>query len=183
MLLLGVVTVISVPAYIEFFLRRPVGEGPAGPVVPATDFEHPWSDRQVLLIGLGDSVTRGLGAKSPSHTYFARLQNNPDDEFADMRGKCLAEVLPNLSAENFAVSGSTSIEHLQTLQTQVPTYPDDVFGHGHADHRWQRPDPLLRSPATGRGSDVASSRNSKTVTSTMRMLASSQTLRAAPVLF
>ncbi|TWU16397.1 SGNH/GDSL hydrolase family protein [Allorhodopirellula heiligendammensis] len=128
LLLLGVIIVASVPAYIEFFLRRPVGEGPAGPMIPATDFDRIWTERPVVLLGLGDSVTRGLGAQSQSHTYFARLQHNPVDEFADMQGKCLSVVLPNLTAENFAVSGSTSIDHLQTLQTQVPTYPDDVFG-------------------------------------------------------
>lgn len=128
LLLLGVIAVVSVPAYIEFFLRRPVGTGPAGPAVSASGFEKPWTDRHVVLLGMGDSVTRGLGADLQSHTYFARLQNNPDDEFADMRGKCLSQVLPNLSAENFAISGSTSIDHLQTLQTQIPTYPEDVFG-------------------------------------------------------
>ncbi|TWT66108.1 SGNH/GDSL hydrolase family protein [Allorhodopirellula solitaria] len=128
LLIFGVCIVIAVPAYIEFFLRRPVGEGPAGPKVSATRFEHVWSERPVLLLGMGDSVTRGLGAKSSSHTYFARLQDNPADEYADMQGKCLSAVLPNLTAENFAVSGSTSIEHLQTLQSQIPTYDDDVFG-------------------------------------------------------
>ncbi len=45
-----------------------------------------------------------------------------------MKGKCLTVVLPNLLAENFAISGSTSIDHLQTLQMQLLPYPDDIFG-------------------------------------------------------
>ncbi|MBB3204787.1 lysophospholipase L1-like esterase [Rhodopirellula rubra] len=128
LILLGVIIVALVPTYIEFFLRRPVGEGPAGPSISADAFESVWTDRKIMMLGIGDSVTRGLGADSRSHTYFERLQNNPADEFADMQGKCLAKVLPNLTAENFAVSGSTSIDHLQTLETQIEPYPDDVFG-------------------------------------------------------
>ncbi|MHC4124016.1 MAG: hypothetical protein ACYSSI_10615, partial [Planctomycetota bacterium] len=53
----------------------PAGSGPAGPVVPAEPFESVWSDKEVLLIGLGDSITRGYGAR-PEHCYFSLLQNN-----------------------------------------------------------------------------------------------------------
>ncbi|MGV3484011.1 MAG: SGNH/GDSL hydrolase family protein [Planctomycetaceae bacterium] len=127
-MLIGIGIVVLVPAYIEFFLRRPVGEGPAGPQVKKEPFEREWTDRKVVLFGIGDSVTRGLGADSKSHSYFERLKVNPDDEFDDMAGKCLTAVIPNLTSENVAVSGSTSIEHLQTLNTQVESYPDDVFG-------------------------------------------------------
>ncbi|MCM2370984.1 SGNH/GDSL hydrolase family protein [Aporhodopirellula aestuarii] len=127
-LLLGAIVLLLVPAYIQFFLRRPIGEGPAGPAVESSAFNETWTDREIMLLGLGDSVTRGLGAASKSHSYFERLKNNPGDEFEDMQGKCLSAVLPNLTSENFAVSGSTSIDHLNTLEAQVPTYPDDVFG-------------------------------------------------------
>ena len=34
----------------------PVGDGPAGPAVPAAPFEQVWSLVDVLLLGLGDSV-------------------------------------------------------------------------------------------------------------------------------
>ena len=64
LLLLGVACIIAMPAYIEWFMRRPVGEGPAGPRVQSTAFESRWTDRPVLLLGIGDSVTRGLGAKT-----------------------------------------------------------------------------------------------------------------------
>jgi len=128
LLVLGLLVVVAVPVYIEWFLRRPVGEGPAGPAVDAAAFERTWTDRKVLLFGVGDSVTRGLGADSPSHTFFERLRINPDDEFPDIQGKCLSAVLPNLTAENVAVSGSTSIQHLVTLEEQVDIFPDDVFG-------------------------------------------------------
>ncbi|WP_044302543.1 SGNH/GDSL hydrolase family protein [Rhodopirellula sallentina] len=128
LLLLGVVILVAVPAYIELFLRRPVGSGSAGPKVAKAPFDSVWTDRKILLFGIGDSVTRGLGAKSRSHTYFERLRQNPSDEYDDMKGKCLSVVLPNLTSENVAVSGSTSIEHLQTLQTRVTPFPDDMFG-------------------------------------------------------
>ncbi len=65
----------------------------------------------MLLLGSGDRITRGLGGKSVEHSFLQRLLVNPEDEWEDMRGRCLAAVLPNLSSENFSVSGSTSLEH------------------------------------------------------------------------
>ena len=125
---LGALVIAGTPAYIEFYLRRPVGEGPAGPSVSSIAFIEPWTDRSVVLLGLGDSVTRGLGADRKSHTFFERLRQNPDDEFADMSGKCLERVIPSLQAENYAVSGSTSLDHLRTLEESISVFGDDVFG-------------------------------------------------------
>ncbi|PHQ34744.1 SGNH/GDSL hydrolase family protein [Rhodopirellula bahusiensis] len=119
---------IGVPAYLEFKLRRPVGEGPAGPVIDIEPFETAWTQHQVHLLGIGDSVTRGLGAKSKSHSYFERLRENPKDEWLDMRGKHLAAVLPNLTASNVAVSGSTSLDHERVIEAEIETFDDDVFG-------------------------------------------------------
>ena len=123
----AVLTFVGVPAYIELKLRRPVGRGPAGPTVRGDAFENVWTDRPVELLGIGDSVTRGLGADRRSHSYFNRLRNNPDDEFDDMRGKCLSAVLPNLTHHNVAVSGSTSPEHADAIE-RLTVRPDDVFG-------------------------------------------------------
>ncbi|MDV6032372.1 MAG: SGNH/GDSL hydrolase family protein [Phycisphaera sp. RhM] len=111
--------------YIEFWLSRPIGEGPAGPEVDRTHFEKVWSDRTVRVVGIGDSITAGLGAKSPKHTFFNRLIQNPSDEYEPMRGVCLSSVLPSLSAENFAISGSESNVHLDVIRETLPTYPDD----------------------------------------------------------
>ena len=99
--------------YIIFHVRRPVGEGPAGPDVPTESFQQPWSTQDVLLFGLGDSVTAGLGAKSADHSYFNRLIQNPPDEFPSMEGLCLQSVLPNLRTQNVAISGSTSLQHIE----------------------------------------------------------------------
>lgn len=124
----GALIILGVPAHIEFFLRRPVGSGPAGPHVEAPPFASHWTERPVVLLGLGDSVTRGLGADSKSHTFFERLCVNPTDEFPDMQDKCLSVVLPNLATENHAVSGSTSLEHLRILEEQITPFDEDVFG-------------------------------------------------------
>ena len=69
--LLGIAVVVGagVLGYLEFALARPVGEGPAGPKVDKSQFADVWTDRRVRIIGIGDSVTAGLGAKSPSHTF------------------------------------------------------------------------------------------------------------------
>lgn len=124
---LAIATALGSWAYIEFYLARPVGSGPAGPVVAAEPFRQPWSDRKVQVIGLGDSITAGLGAKSPGHTFFNRTIRNPKDEFAQLQGVCLSAVLPNLSATNFAISGSESHTHLDLITSTLPTY-EDAYG-------------------------------------------------------
>lgn len=118
----GILLIIAIPLYIEFKFRRPIGAGPAGPPVEASAFEPGtvWTDRPVLLLGIGDSVTRGLGADKESHTYFERLRTNPDDEFSDMRGKSLTTVIPNLTSLNIALSGSTSLDHARIIADALP---------------------------------------------------------------
>jgi lysophospholipase L1-like esterase len=114
--------------YRHFWLARPVGRGPAGPPVPAGLFvERTWTERPVLLLGIGDSITAGFGASRPELSYFARLVTNPDDEFADMRGLCLSTVLPNLESANVSVSGSTSIQHVQVVE-ESPEQAADCLG-------------------------------------------------------
>ena len=106
--------VLAGPAYYEFRVRLPVGSGPAGPAVPRSAFAKPWTTRPVLLLGLGDSVTAGYGARK-GYSYFDRLVANPSDEYDDIRGLCLSAVLPNLTARNGALSGSTSLDQAGLL--------------------------------------------------------------------
>ena len=60
---------------------------------------------------IGDR-TAGLGASHVDLSYFSRLARNPEAEFTEMKGRCLAAVIPNLTTKNIAVSGSNSIQHL-----------------------------------------------------------------------
>jgi lysophospholipase L1-like esterase len=83
-----------------------------GPIVSSESFSHKWTDRPVLLVGMGDSVTAGFGARR-GYSYFDRLVQNPSDEFQNMSGICLGKVLPKLAFTNLAISGSTSIELLE----------------------------------------------------------------------
>lgn len=124
----GVLLVMAGLLYIELSLARPIGEGPAGPAVSQEPFQRVWTDRRVLLLGLGDSVTAGLGASSPDRSLFNRLVRNPADEFPAMRGVNLSAVLPNLEYENLAVSGSTSIHHARVILEQLEPQAPDVFG-------------------------------------------------------
>ena len=124
----AVLLLIGVPFYIEYFLARPSGSGPAGPAVAKSNFQKPWSDRAVQVIGVGDSITAGLGAKSPSHTFFNRILNNPRDEDTDMTGVCMSSVLPNLTSENFAISGSESSTHREVIDETIPVFDEDVYG-------------------------------------------------------
>ena len=127
LIVLGLAAVGLTALYVYFWYARPVGSGPAGPSVAAEKFEYNWTDRSVLLVGIGDSVTAGYGA-SPGKAFFNRLVENPADEFADMDGKSLTKVFPNLKSINLALSGSTSQECLDILVPKIKQQDDDVFG-------------------------------------------------------
>ncbi len=109
---LGLVTAIAAFAYFYLWCSVPIGRGPAGPMVLKEAFTHKWSDQPVFLVGMGDSVTAGFGARK-GYSYFDRLIQNPPDESQDMIGVCLAKVLPKLTFINLAISGSTSFELLE----------------------------------------------------------------------
>jgi lysophospholipase L1-like esterase len=127
LLVLGALLIASAAGYIEFHFHLPPGEGPAGPAVPLEPFAKPWTQRKILLLGIGDSVTAGFGAHR-GYSYFDRLGANPKYEFEDMRGRALSAVLPNLSTKNVAVSGSDSLQHLELIAQKLEKQPDDVFG-------------------------------------------------------
>jgi lysophospholipase L1-like esterase len=119
--------IAAAAAYVEFRAHLPPGVGPAGPAVPGVAFETPWTQRKVLLVGAGDSVTAGFGATS-GYSYFDRLVSNPADEFDDMRGRSLGAVLPNLLTRNIAVSGSNSLQHARQVAEKLDKQTEDVFG-------------------------------------------------------
>src|SRR5262245_56176899 len=127
LLAIGAIVIGCAAAYVEFHFHLPEGEGPAGPPVPAEPFARPWTQRKVLLLGVGDSVTAGFDA-TRGRSYFDRLVANPPDEFEDMRGRALSIVLPNLSTRNIALSGSNSLEHVRHVTEKMDTQPADVFG-------------------------------------------------------
>ena len=123
----GLVVVTLAVGWNYFVYARPVGSGPAGATVDRGEFKSVWSTRQVVLLGLGDSVTQGLGA-SPGKSYFQRLVTNPADEFDDLRDINLQRVLPNLEPRNISISGMTSIECVDYQLPKLEPYPEDIFG-------------------------------------------------------
>ena len=126
-LAIGGIAVIAALLFINYRFHLPVGTGPAGPPVAAKPFEKPWSERKVVLVGIGDSVTAGFGA-SKGKGYVDRLADNPPDEFDDMQGRSLRRVLPNLQVKNIAVSGSNSLQHVGYVESDIEKQPEDVFG-------------------------------------------------------
>ena len=124
----GSLLVLLAVFYIQFVLARPIGTGPAGPQVDREPFSKPWTDRPVRVVGIGDSITAGLGARSKDHTFFNRLLLNPVDEYGDMQGKCLTSVFSNLEHENLAISGSTSQDHLTVIEDRLIVQDPKVFG-------------------------------------------------------
>ena len=103
-----------------------VGYGSAGPDVPAEPFKQIWSEQDILLLGIGDSITDGYGA-SKGFSYFERLIKNPEGDSEDMLGKNLSIIFPKLTTRNIAVSGSTSSEHFKRIQS-LELQPSEVLG-------------------------------------------------------
>ena len=108
-LLTGLVLIAGMGAFLIFRFARPGGSGAAGPTIARESFSRPWTSRSVLLVGLGDSVTAGFGARK-GYSYFDRLAKNPADEFPELSGVCLPAVFSNFRSANLAISGSTSSE-------------------------------------------------------------------------
>jgi lysophospholipase L1-like esterase len=122
------VTIVVLPtsSFVYFNIYLPQGKGPAGPDVPSEPFRHIWSEQKVLLLGLGDSVTDGFGARN-GFSYFDRLVKTPAGDSPDMLGKNLSLVFPKLEAKNIAVSGSNSFSHINKILALQPQ-PPDVLG-------------------------------------------------------
>ena len=127
LLALAALLTLATVGHWYFWNCRPVGSGPAGPLVPPEPWGRAWSTRNVLLLGVGDSITAGFGAPQ-QHGYFDLLAANPPDEFPAMRGICLKAVFPRLHALNLARSGSTSLEHLEILRQKLPQQDPEVLG-------------------------------------------------------
>src|SRR5258706_4798323 len=88
---LGALLIAGVGGYLYFWQSRPMGAGPAGPSVSAESFSRIWSEKQFFVVGIGDSVTAGFGAR-PGYAYFDQVVGNPSDDFEEMKGKCLQRV-------------------------------------------------------------------------------------------
>ena len=123
----GLVLVAGTAVALFFRYAHPEGSGPAGLKLNGESFMHPWTSRRILMVGLGDSVTAGFGARK-GYGYFDRLAKNPADEFPDMQGICLSGIFPNLLVTNLAVSGSTSDEVINRQLAALSTNDASVHG-------------------------------------------------------
>ncbi len=106
---------------------RPMGKGSAGPAIASEPFQQQWLEKPVIFIGVGDSITRGLGA--PGHlTYFPLLMYNDDAFYPDMAGKDLSHVVTVQSFRNYAQDYSVSQEHVDRQLVEIPQYDESVHG-------------------------------------------------------
>src|SRR5580698_6788733 len=75
----GLLGAFLLSASYYFWISRPIGKGAAGPAVDRNSFQKPWITRPVLLVGIGDSVTAGFGARK-NYSYFDLLITNSLDD-------------------------------------------------------------------------------------------------------
>jgi hypothetical protein len=118
LLLLSAWLVVRIPA--------PMGEGPAGPHVAEQSFAQPWSERPVLLLSLGDSISTGYGA-GDGLGYVDLLQRNHGQTYPEMTGFDLGSVLPQLRSIERAANSTNSIRHLKVIES-LPVQDADTFG-------------------------------------------------------
>ena len=118
--------VVLLVAWFAIRLPAPMGDGPAGPDVAAQAFSKTWSDRPIVLLSLGDSVSTGYGAP-PGHGYFDLIRDNATVTYPEMHGLDLAHVLPNIRVIRRASNSSNSEQHLRDIQT-LPTFSPNTFG-------------------------------------------------------
>lgn len=105
----------------------PMGTGSAGPAISSELFGQKWSDRNFVMVGIGDSITRGLGALK-MHSHFQLLVQNDDAQYPDMKGCDLSSVMPNFESHNFARDFTVSQEHIDDQLPLLPVYPPDIYG-------------------------------------------------------
>ncbi len=127
LLAVGLVMIGAAGFYPAFWLYQPIGSGPAGPNVPLEPFSNSWTERSIVLLGFGDSITAGLGS-TDGHSYFDRLVESPPDEFPDIQGRNLSAVFPHLTPLNVAVSGTDSFQHRDWLLENVEPQNSEIFG-------------------------------------------------------
>ncbi len=125
-----VLTVALIAAALFLFYRHynpPMGSGPAGPAIPAAAFAQEWGEQDTLLLGMGDSIVTGFGAK-PGFGFFDRLARIPDGDEADIDGCSLGRVYPKLRTLNLAENSSSSGEHLHGQLPSLPRQPATTRG-------------------------------------------------------
>ena len=59
----GLLVTTGALLYGNFFLWMPIGSGPAGPPVSPQYFQSAWTDRSIVVLGVGDSITAALERK------------------------------------------------------------------------------------------------------------------------
>jgi len=115
--------------FVSFYLyyRLPVGPGVNAHSLPIEAFQKTWSNRAVLLVGMGDSIVTGFGSGKSEFAFYKMLLNNPDDEYPEMKGKTLRKVFPELRHINIAMNSTTSGDHIDQVEA-IPMQSKDVFG-------------------------------------------------------
>ncbi len=107
--------------------QHEVGEGPAGPEVSPELFTEIWTEKEVILLGMGDSITDGYGS-SKYKGYFDNLYENDPELYPDMTGRDLLTVIPNLRKLNFAVSYTVSDQHLKEQLPLIKPFDENTYG-------------------------------------------------------
>ena len=85
-LAVGALLLVAVTAASLYFrYALPIGRGPAGPALAREAFAAPGPCASILVVGLGDSVTAGFGART-GYGYFDRVVTNAPEDAADVKG-------------------------------------------------------------------------------------------------
>jgi hypothetical protein len=123
---LGWVMLATLLCWWGFRVPAGMGEGPAGPEVPAAAFETRWMDRPVALVSLGDSVSTGFGAPE-GLGFFDLVHRNRDDVYPEMRGRDLSSVMGPIRIVRMARNSTNSSAHEDAVD-RLSDFAPETFG-------------------------------------------------------
>lgn len=123
----GVLGLLLVVAGACHALGTRQGRGPAGGPLERADFSVVWSEERTVLVGLGDSVVTGFGARQ-GWGLLERLVRVPEGDDSALKGCDLSSVYPKLEVLNLAENSSNSAWHLGVQLPRVPVMPEGVKG-------------------------------------------------------
>ncbi len=105
----------------------PEGGGSSGYEVNAKPFTKIWSNKKIVLVGMGDSIVTGFGSGHKKNSFFEMITDNPEDDYPDIKNINLRKAFPNLEKINLAENSTASGDHILQVDN-LEVQSSNVYG-------------------------------------------------------